>query len=292
MNLNQVVVVGAGLLGGSIGLALKERGLAQKVGAWVRREETVSQCLESGAFDHASLDPEEVFAGADFVILCVPVARMAEVYAQMQPHLPVGCIVTDVGSVKTQVIEDLRNPAELGSVRFVGSHPMAGSERSGLSAAAANLFAGRVCALTPTDTTDAGALEAVEGFWRALGMATLQMTPERHDAIVASCSHLPHVISAALILTVFRNPEDSETRKMSGSGLRDTSRLASGSPEMWRDISMGNREKILAELEMFSASLGEFQEILRENDADALMRYFDRAKSVRDGWLIEKDGTS
>lgn len=292
MSWDRIAIVGAGLLGGSIGMAVKERGLAREVVAWARRPEALAECLQSGAFDHASLTPSEIVSNAELVILCVPVARMSSLFERMKPHLPTGCIITDVGSVKVSVVGELETSVESIGCRFVGSHPMAGSEKSGLWAASPDLFEARVCALTPTERTDAEALEAVDGFWGALGMETLRMTPERHDAIVARCSHLPHVLSAALILAALREPDDFETRAMSGSGLRDTSRLASGSPEMWRDIALGNREKILAELDAFSAELGEFQRILRRNDAEALMRYFDRAKLIRDGWLNEKDGAA
>ena len=292
MDWRQVTIIGAGLLGGSIGLAMKAQGMSACRVAWARRQEVVDLCLSLDAFDEATTDIDQAVSGSDLVILCVPVSLMEPLARRALSSLAPGAVLTDVGSVKTEVVAALEPLLAEVSATFVGSHPMAGSEQVGIEAAAADLFLQRVCAVTPTERVTEETLKRVEGFWRDLGMEVLRMSPERHDGVVARCSHLPHIVASQLAAAVLRVPDDALMTTMAGTGFRDTSRLASGSPEMWRDIAQSNRKAILLELDAFEKELHAFREILSSGDIERLEAYFRRSKVARDTWMENEDGAT
>ena len=278
----KLTIIGVGLLGGSIGLAAKQRDVAGRVCGLVRREESIAECLAAGVVDEATLDVAEAVADADLIILCTPVGRMGELAAALKPHLAVDAIVTDVGSVKSSVVAAVEPVLS----RFVGSHPLCGSEKAGVAHASGNLFEGAVCAVTPTEASAANDVAVVTEFWEALGSRVVNLTATDHDAIVARTSHLPHVLASALVNAVLTSPRAGESDFL-GTGFRDTTRLASGEAGMWRDIALDNAEAIAAAVEDLQNELSQLRSALNAKDAAALEKFFAQAQSHRADWLKE-----
>jgi len=280
----KITIVGVGLLGGSLGLALKERGLAGRVTGFVRRQASVAECEERGAVDEATCDPLAAVADAELVVFCTPLAQMRPLAQQMLAALNQGAIVTDVGSVKASVVDELERAVAEAGGHFVGSHPMAGAERTGVAAARADLFSGAICVITPTPQTSAAAARKVAKLWRTVGGRVLRMSPLAHDALVSRSSHLPHVVAAQLVNLVLGPGQPPDQSVLCANGFRDTTRIASGSPEMWRDIALANRENLSAALDGFMRGLRDFQQSLKKRDLPALAQFFENAKTRRDEW--------
>ena len=268
------------MLGGSVGLAARQRGVAGHVAGLVRRAESVGECLAAGAVDTATQDLAEALDGSALVILCTPVGDMADMAARLKPHLAADAVITDVGSVKASVVRVVEGVLP----RFVGSHPLCGSEKAGVAHAHGDLFEGAACALTPTGQSDASAVEMVSGFWTALGGKVVSLTAEDHDAIVARTSHLPHVVASALVNAVLARPRAGESMFL-GTGFRDTTRLASGTPSMWRDIALNNAEAIARSIDELLVELEQLKIALGAKDAAALEKFFAEGKSFRDEWM-------
>jgi len=280
----KITIIGLGLLGGSIGLAVKRLGLAGEVAGFVRRATSLDDCEKAGAVDYATTDLLAAVSGADLVVLCTPLAQMAPLTVQLLPALKKGAIVTDVGSVKAGVVREVGRLARSAGAHFVGSHPMAGGEKMGVLAARADLYAHAVCVITPAKDSNTGAVRTLEKFWQSLGAHTLRMDAARHDLWVSRSSHLPHVAAAALVNLVL-NPEGPKAgAALCATGFRDTTRIASGSPEMWRDIALANRKNLARSLDAFAAELKKFQGALKADDAAAVEKFFARAKQLRDDW--------
>jgi prephenate dehydrogenase len=279
MRWNHISVVGAGLLGGSIALAVKHRGLASKVSACVRSDSTLGLCTRLEIADVVTKDIKTAVETSELVLLCTPLSQMAALAAQMP-----GTIVTDVGSVKASVINELEPILRRGGVEFVGSHPMAGSEKIGAASARADLFQNAVCLVTPGYGCSAQAVSKVENFWKALGGWPIRMTPETHDDLVSRSSHLPHVVAAELANYVLSPVHPKEQALVCANGFRDTTRIASGSPEMWRDIALANRKNLGRVLGVFIEDLQEFQLALERQDVQAIEEFFAKAKQRRDNW--------
>lgn len=280
-----MVLAGVGLLGGSLGLALKQRKLADLVVGFVRRKESIKECEEHGAVDSATLDLHEAISGAELVVLCTPIAKMQALAEQMRPALAKGAIVTDVGSVKGSVVRDLEGAIAKAGGTFVGSHPMAGAERMGVVAARGDLFNNAVCVITPTSKTNKTVVEKVEELWRSVGGRPLRLTPELHDELVSRSSHLPHVLAATLANAVLDPKRPKEQGTLCANGFRDTTRIASGSPEMWRDIAVANRENLVEALDLFVEDLREFKRVLKTRNEKAISKFFETAKKRRDEWV-------
>ncbi len=276
----KITLIGVGLLGGSVGLAARERGVAGRVTGLVRRAESLKECVAVGAVDDATLDLAEAVADAGLVILCTPVGGMSDLAEQIQPHLAPEAIITDVGSVKRPVV----SAVEPVLPRFIGSHPLCGSEKAGVAHARVDLLEGAVCAVTPSDASPADAVEAVTAFWSALGSRVVNLSAADHDAICARTSHLPHVLASALVNAVLAKPRAGENNFL-GTGFRDTTRLASGSPEMWRDIALDNAEAIAAALDELQAEVSDLKEALDARDSAALEKFFAKGKKHRDDWI-------
>jgi prephenate dehydrogenase len=280
-----VALVGVGLLGGSIGLALRERRLARRVVALARRPETVRRALALGAADEGSSAFEDGVRTADLVVLCTPVLTIPPLVQRLAPHLKPGAVVTDVGSTKAVLARELPrllSPAN----RYVGGHPMAGSEKTGVEAARADLLVDACYLLTPDPETPDAVVERLERWVRGLGARPVRLDPEAHDRAVAGISHLPHVVAAALAAAVGGDGVDGgsepETlRQLIAGGFRSTTRIAASSPEMWRDICLTNREAVLAALRQFETELALFARALDGADGDALLAAFDRARHAR-----------
>jgi prephenate dehydrogenase len=281
----KVTLIGVGLLGGSIGLALKRRQLAARVEGYVRRAVSVADCERLAVVDAATVDLAAAVTDADLVIFCTPLAQMRALSEAAAPHLKRGAIVTDVGSVKGSVLRELEPVITAAGGQFVGSHPMAGSEQTGPGAAHADLFNGSVCVLTPTPRTNAEALRRVEDFWQRLGARTLRLTADAHDDFVSRCSHLPHVVAAELANYVLSPAHPKEQVMLCANGFRDTTRIASGSAEMWRDIALANRQKLARVLGVFIEDLQELQHALEHGDTRSVEEFFEVAKQRRDAWV-------
>ena len=280
----KITIIGVGLLGGSLGLATRRRKLAGEVAGFVRREASLKDCEKAGAVDYATTDLLAAVSQADLVILCTPLAQMRPLAQQFLPALKRGAIVTDVGSVKADVVREVGAVVHQVGAHFVGSHPMAGGEKMGVLAARADLYANAACVITPGEKTNANAVRKLEKFWQALGARTVRMDPAQHDLLVSRSSHLPHVAAAALVNLILHPAGPQTQADLCAAGFRDTTRIASGSPEMWRDIALANRKNLSRALDAFMVELENFQKALKRNDAPAIEEFFARAKQRRDDW--------
>ncbi len=274
--LKNVAIVGVGLIGGSIGLALRERKLAETVVGIGRRQGTLRIARRAGAVTNTTIDLAKGVAEAELVILCSPVGLIVEHARIAAQHAPEGTLITDTGSTKQRIVEALDTGLSR-SCRFLGGHPLAGSEKSGPSYARPDLFDGRVAILTPTMNTHAHDYDLLEEFWQALGAVVVKMPADEHDRILAMISHLPHLSAAMLAATM---PE--QYLRLGGSGLRDATRLAAGSPELWRQIMAENRENILDALEQYGRKLADFHGALRDEKYERLEELLQEGKRNRD----------
>ncbi|MEI6194976.1 MAG: prephenate dehydrogenase/arogenate dehydrogenase family protein [Verrucomicrobiota bacterium] len=292
MQFRKITIVGVGLLGGSIGLAVRRHRLAVEIAGFVRRAASLKDCEKAGAVDYAVTDLLAAVSNADLIILCTPLAQMCALTEQILPALKHGAIVTDVGSVKAGVVRELESITAKVGAHFVGSHPMAGGEKMGVLAARADLFENAVCIVTPTKKSNATAVRKVEQFWKSLGARVLRLAAGEHDRLVSRSSHLPHVVAATLAALVL-DPKQSKTQgQLCATGFRDTTRIASGSPEMWRDIVLANRKNLSQSVDAFVAELKKFQGTLRRGDGKAVEKIFAAAKQRRDNWCAKGDSTS
>jgi prephenate dehydrogenase len=282
MTMMNVSILGVGLLGGSIGLAAKAAINDVKITGYGHRDTTLKRALEIGAIDVGSGNVAEATAGADLVILCTPVGMFGRLIGEMKDALKAGAVVTDVGSTKRSVVK-LGEEQLPGMVHFVGSHPMAGSEKRGVEYARADLFTGATCILTPTTRTDRGAMAEVEGFWKKLGMKTTTLSPEDHDRLLAEVSHLPHAVAAALV-----SMQEEEGLGLAGKGFLDTTRIAGGDGGLWRDILVDNRDNVLGALGELKKRLGELEGLLKGNKAEELAAWLDRAAKRREELVARK----
>jgi prephenate dehydrogenase len=279
MQLKRLSVLGVGLLGGSIGLAVKDRLSQCRVLGYAHRRETLQSAIKLGAIHEGYDDPLRAVQNADLVVLCTPVGMLGELLDQIIPALSPGAIVTDVGSTKRSVVAHATVAMAGSSARFVGSHPMAGSEKRGVQYSHPDLFEGATCVLTPTASTDLDALSAVETFWKALGMQTVRMSPEEHDRRVADISHLPHALAAALVAI-----QEDPSLALAGKGFADATRIAAGDGGLWRDIFLDNRDNLRASLARLRASLDEMLACLDPENSTALEAWLDAAAAKRDAW--------
>jgi prephenate dehydrogenase len=293
----KITIVGVGLLGGSIGLAARKLAVAGEIAGYVRRDKTIAECEKVGAMDYATTDLPAAVSNADLVILCTPLAQMRPLVEQFLPTLKRGAIVTDVGSVKADVVRELESLVAKSGAHFVGSHPMAGGEKTGVAAARADLFENAVCVVTPTRKSNSGAVRKLERFWKSLGARVVKLPPEQHDLFVSRTSHLPHVVAATLANLVLDPSQPKGQTQLCANGFRDTTRIASGSPEMWRDIALANRKHIARTIKDFISELQKFEGALKKADEKGIEKIFQVAKQRRDDWtnivkVVSSTGTS
>lgn len=276
-----VAVFGPGLLGGSLAMAIRGRLPGAEVRIWARRPQAVLDIRERKLAALATDSICEAATGAGLIVLATPIGVMPELGRQIAGcDLAAGCVVTDVGSVKAPVVARLEPAFANSAASFVGSHPMAGSDKAGIDAAREDLFAGAVCLVTPTETTKPEALERTEAFWQALGCRVRRMSPAEHDRTVARISHLPHLMAAITAITALR--KDPEAGQCSGNGLRDTTRVAGGDPALWAGILFENRTEMLTSLRDAAGTMREVLEMLEGMDEMKLRRFLDEAKALRD----------
>jgi cyclohexadieny/prephenate dehydrogenase len=279
---DKIALIGIGLIGGSIALEARKRGLARRIVAATRSAETAAKANELKLADHCGTDLGAAVKDADLVIVCTPVGACGPAAKAIAPHLKPGCIVSDVGSVKQTVISDMA-PHLPANVHFVPAHPVAGTENSGPEAALLNLFQGRWCILTPLPNSDAAAVDRLEAFWRALGSDVNRLEPANHDRILAITSHLPHLIAYTIVGTAddLGGHLNSEVLKYAAGGFRDFTRIAASDPTMWRDVFMNNREAVLEVLQRFQEDLFYLQRAIRWGEADKLFDLFTRTREIR-----------
>ncbi len=276
MHARILTIVGVGLIGGSIGLAAKRRGLADCVRGLGRRRATLDEAKAVGAIDEIHADPAAALKDADLVVLCTPVDQIAEQALRFAPLCKPGTIITDAGSTKGKILDLIEGRLPEG-IEFVGSHPLAGSEKKGAGFADAELFQDRWTVVTPTAKTNQSALQAIVEFWVSLGARVRSMPPHEHDQALAITSHLPHLLAATLTGIL-----PDSLHSLTATGFRDTTRVASGDPELWTAIFIHNREALLHAYEVVHSRMEEFRRALEEKDAAAIDRLLLQAKTIRD----------
>ena len=281
----RLAIIGVGLIGGSLSLALKEAGAVGEVVGYGRGKPNLEKALELGVVDRYLRDPVEAVKGADVVFLATPVKTLATVTEELLPGLKPGAIITDGGSVKGAVVEAIE-PLLPEGIHFVPGHPIAGTEKSGAEAAFPTLYRGKRCILTPTENTDKQALELVEKMWQTVGSEVVQMSLEKHDRVLAAISHLPHMVAYSLVNAVGSYDHYEENiLEYSASGFRDFTRIASSDPTMWRDIAETNREGLLEMMEQFETFFAELKADVAEGSGEKLFEFFLRSKQLRDAIL-------
>ncbi len=277
----RVAIVGLGLLGGSLALALRRRGAARQVLAFARRQASIDQALALGAIDQGSTRVDQVLPAADLTVVCLPVKATIDFCLNNAGLWRAGSTVTDVGSTKNGVVAAVSPSLSRRGVRFVGGHPMAGSEKSGLNAATAELYRQATVFLTPDQETDDGAVRLLAEFWRQVGARPQIIDPRLHDALVARTSHLPHLLASALAMTALKSEQNYPA---TGGGLRDMTRIAAGSPEMWLDIFEHNQREVLAAAREFQTELAKFVEALQDDQWQDLGELMRQARRLRLNW--------
>jgi prephenate dehydrogenase len=281
--LDKVCLVGVGLLGGSIGLALRAAGFGgTRVGVG-RRQSSLDRAIECDAVDEVSLDVSAGVKGCQLVIVCTPIGRMEALILEMADALDAGTMVTDVASTKADVVR-MAERLLPDRVRFVGSHPMAGSEKTGVDFARADLFERALCLVTPGRSTPEDDTRWVRQFWEALGGHSLIVSPAKHDRLLARVSHLPHAVASALVSLATKQ----SAIELAGPGFADTTRVASGNPSMWTDILRTNRKAMIQAIDQLTEELGKLRANLEEDDADAICRWLGKAQEARDQWISRR----
>ncbi len=276
-------IIGAGLLGASLGLALKDRELAQEVRGVGHRPASLDTAKAVGAIDAAYLDPVEAVQEADLIVVCTPAALVIQMLDAIQPHCRPEAVVTDVASTKAILCIHAAHtwPAPR---RFVGSHPMAGSEKFGAAHARPDLYEGTVTLMETLDGHDPMAYSTVKALWEAVGSRTVVVSPEQHDRIVARTSHIPHIVAGCLALVASGN---DDIQPFVGKGFRDTTRVAAGRPDIWRDICLTNEAAIAAGIDAMMDELGRIRAMVENKDGEELARFFSAAQEARQKALGE-----
>lgn len=279
--MRRVAVIGLGLMGGSIGLAIKSRRLPWEIVGYTRTPARGRQALRLGAVDRLCATPAEAVKDAEICVFCAPIQTIPDLVRKSLPGLKKGQIVTDVGSTRGFLDAEIPPLLKDRGAIFVGSHPVAGSEQQGIAAARADLYEKATILLSPSPSVPASAVAKVRRFWRQLGGRVLMIESREHDRLLARTSHLPHMIASLLALTVGRMPERAQLAAFCGTGFADTSRVAEGAPEVWLDIVRTNRCNLSEELRAFRATLDRLLLHLDENDCDGVLRVLENGRSVR-----------
>jgi len=277
-----ITILGVGLIGGSFGLALKRIDFPAKLIGLGRRRSSLEVALEKGTVDKITLNFAEAIENADIVLVCTTVETIPEMVKRICEHARNDCIITDVGSVKRQIVAEVDSflPENL---HFVGAHPMAGSEKRGATAARSDLFEGANCILTPTENTNKKALQLVSSLWESVGANIKIMSPDEHDFLIAAASHLPHLVACVLTKTVSEFGNDVGTAlDFAATGFKDTTRIASGSPEIWKSILSQNSDMLIPMLEKFAENIEEFKRLLANKNVENIQGMLKNAKEIRD----------
>jgi prephenate dehydrogenase len=277
---NKVAIVGVGLIGGSIGLALLRRNLAREVAGIGRDASKLESARQLGAISRGTTDLKAGVSDASLVIICTPVAQIAADVGRVAESCSSDCLITDAGSTKAQIVEQVaqlaKSPAWRGDIRFVGSHPLAGSEKRGAAHASPNLFVDRTVILTPAADTSAKDVESLRQFWSSVGARVVEMTPEEHDAILATTSHVPHVVASAMAAAT-----PADVLQYTAGGWQDTTRIAGGDPELWQQILLSNRTNVLSALDGVGKRLEQLRQAIDADCPNELRDLLAEAQQVR-----------
>lgn len=286
--IRRLAILGVGLIGGSLALALKRAGLVESVVGAGRGRDNLEQALKIGVIDVIAATPACAVQDADMIVLAVPVGAMPDVMRQIAAKVGAGAVLTDVGSTKQDVVAAARAllPQHIG--RFVPGHPIAGAETSGVKAARADLYCGKDVILTPLPENDARAVACVRKMWQACGAQVESLSAEVHDRVFAAVSHLPHLAAFALMDALAGRENSALLFRYAGSGFRDFTRIAGSHPEMWRDVALANREALVAELDAYIDRLTYLRDLVSAADGDALMAVLSRASHARKQWARDK----
>ena len=278
----KMTIIGVGLLGASLAKACRRYNLVEEISGFGRNRENLDKAKSLGVIDHCAKNLAEAVKDVDLVVLCTPVSKIIPLIESLLPHLKQGAVITDVGSVKGPLVNQADNLMPEG-IFFVGSHPIAGGEKSGLEASREDLYLNAKCILTPTPKTDTHALEKVGALWKAVGMETLTLDADEHDFVFGAVSHLPHIVAYALMNTLgaLRTKQDREVTAYSGAGLKDITRIASGDPVMWRDICLSNQTHSLDLIDRYQKTLNDLRSVIEKNDGKALEEAFAAANKYR-----------
>jgi cyclohexadieny/prephenate dehydrogenase len=282
--IDRLALIGVGLIGGSIARAAREYGVVRSIVATARSEATRKRVVELGIADQVVASNAEAVKDADLVIVCIPVGASGPVAAEIGAALKPGAIVSDVGSVKTQVLKDM-TPHMPKGVHLIPAHPVAGTENSGPDSGFSELFVNRWCILTPPEGADKNAVDKLQAFWSALGANVEVMTAEHHDMVLAITSHLPHLIAYTIVGTAeeFSQVSRSEVLKFSAGGFRDFTRIAASDPTMWRDVFLHNKDAVREMLAQFNEDLAKLTRAMRRGDGDVLFDHFTKTRAIRRG---------
>lgn len=285
--IKKLAIFGVGLIGGSLAMALRRANACEKIVGCSRSQEHLQRAVELGVIDEYTLDPAEAVANADMVLLAVPLGAMQPLLEQIANHLAPNAVVTDAGSSKASVVAAAK--AAFGEVPdfFVPGHPIAGREKSGVDAALAELYVDHKVILTPLENTLPESVERVTKMWEATGAKVQTLGVEQHDKVLAATSHLPHVVAYALVETVAGTDCVDQIFEYAAGGFRDSSRVASSDPVMWRDVCLENRDAILDSLSEFQTKLGDLRDLIENSDSQELLKLFAHAKGVRDRHVIK-----
>ncbi len=278
-----------GLIGGSVALALKKAGSAVQIIGVGRSTDSMQSALDLGVIDAASSDIKQALHNADMVLIAAPVAQTASILSAIKPALAANTVVTDAGSTKSDVLACAQEILGEQFSQFVGGHPIAGAEKSGVTAATIDLYRNKNVVLTPTEATNADAVHRVRELWQHCGANVTEMPAATHDSIFAAVSHLPHLLAFALVDDIASRQNAEQLFGFAASGFRDFTRIAGSHPEMWRDISLANRTALLNEITAYQDELSRLKQMLETSDGDALHALFDRASTARNNWAKLKE---
>jgi len=287
--LKKIVIFGVGLIGGSVALALKKAGSAAQIIGVGRSTESLQSALDLGVIDVACSDIAQAMLNADIVLIAAPVAQTASILTSIKPALAANTVVTDAGSTKSDVLACAQEILGEQFNQFVGGHPIAGAEKSGVTAATTDLYRNKNVVLTPTEATNADAVQRVRELWQHCGANVTEMPAATHDSIFAAVSHLPHLLAFALVDDIASRKNAEQLFGFAASGFRDFTRIAGSHPEMWRDISLANRTALLNEITAYQDELSRLKQMLELSDGDALHALFDRASTARNNWAKLKE---
>lgn len=285
MSLPRLAIIGVGLIGGSFALALKRAAVVGEVVGLGRSSASLDEALRLGVIDRSAANIRDAVAGADAVLIATPVGQMPDIFSALREVLPAGCVVTDAGSTKQDVVAAARAGLADRANQFIPAHPIAGREKSGVVAAEAALFERRHVVLTPLAENRPADVERVEALWQACGARVSRMPASRHDAVFAAVSHLPHMLAYALVNDIAGRADAEELFSFAAGGFRDFTRIASSSPEMWRDIALNNRAALLAEIDAYGERLAHLRALIAAGDGAALESLMAAARDRRDAWL-------
>ena len=280
----KIVIFGVGLIGGSFALALRKANAVGEVVGFGRSVETLQQAQQLGIIHRIGQDIAAEVSDADFILLATPVGQMAELMTRIAPHLGAHTLITDGGSTKGDVVREVYAQLGIKAAQFVPAHPIAGAEQSGAAAARADLYVGKKVVLTPLPENSVESVARVRKAWELCGGVVSELTPTQHDEIFAAVSHLPHLLSFALVHDLAQRDNRDQLLSFAASGFRDFTRIAASSPEMWRDICLANRDALLKELQTYIAELNQISTALAASDAAQLEKTFRKAREVRAAW--------